>query len=286
MAIHEERECLECGQTFITTNGKQRFCSRKCSKRNLQHRTGQSDPNVMRQGNTFTTEIGYINRVKAFSSRLEYIGRDGEFFYVMCKDCGSAFKRSIVCFKPSHRRSIMCPGCEEIRLKAQRQKEEKERDRKERERKRKQEEKEARAKAKLRTYICFRCGKEFISGRKKKYCSIICGKRQNSTNSEHHRRMRAMSMVHDVISLKELAKRDKNKCWICGQRVDWYDCETREDGTFLAHDNYPSIDHALPLAKGGAHLWSNVRLAHRGCNSKKRTSLTIEESSGQIRLAL
>ena len=34
-------------------------------------------------------------------------------------------------------------------------------------------------------------------------------------------------------------------------------------------DNYPTIDHVMPLAKGGMHSWDNVRLAHHGCNSAK-----------------
>jgi 5-methylcytosine-specific restriction endonuclease McrA len=31
----------------------------------------------------------------------------------------------------------------------------------------------------------------------------------------------------------------------------------------------PSLDHILPLARGGAHDHSNLQLAHRICNSRK-----------------
>lgn len=34
-------------------------------------------------------------------------------------------------------------------------------------------------------------------------------------------------------------------------------------------DNYPSVDHIVPLAKGGLHSWDNVQLAHFKCNTLK-----------------
>ena len=38
---------------------------------------------------------------------------------------------------------------------------------------------------------------------------------------------------------------------------------------FICGNNYPTIDHVIPLAKGGMHSWDNVRLAHHNCNSIK-----------------
>jgi 5-methylcytosine-specific restriction endonuclease McrA len=39
---------------------------------------------------------------------------------------------------------------------------------------------------------------------------------------------------------------------------------------FIAYGLYPSIDHIVPLAKGGNHTWNNVQLAHHYCNTLKR----------------
>jgi hypothetical protein len=33
--------------------------------------------------------------------------------------------------------------------------------------------------------------------------------------------------------------------------------------------NYPSIDHMIPVVRGGLHSWKNVKLAHVGCNASK-----------------
>ena len=37
--------------------------------------------------------------------------------------------------------------------------------------------------------------------------------------------------------------------------------------------NAPTVDHILPLAKGGTHTWDNVQLAHWSCNSDKSDTI-------------
>jgi 5-methylcytosine-specific restriction endonuclease McrA len=41
-----------------------------------------------------------------------------------------------------------------------------------------------------------------------------------------------------------------------------------------------SMDHLVPLSKGGDHSWANVALAHRSCNSKRGAG----RLSAQLRL--
>lgn len=71
------------------------------------------------------------------------------------------------------------------------------------------------------------------------------------------------------ITLEELFERDHGLCYLCQKECDWSDYEIRE-GAFIAGNKYPSIDHVVPLAKGGRHEWSNVKLACRLCNSLKQ----------------
>lgn len=58
-----------------------------------------------------------------------------------------------------------------------------------------------------------------------------------------------------------IADRDHWRCHICktrvGKKIAW------------PHVRSASLDHVVPLSKGGAHDPSNVRLAHLGCNSAK-----------------
>ena len=75
------------------------------------------------------------------------------------------------------------------------------------------------------------------------------------------------------ITLKALIERDNGVCQICGRPVDINDVK---DGHI--RKNYPTIDHIIPLSKGGPHTWNNVQLAHMGCNSGKcdRIGITVK----------
>lgn len=79
-------------------------------------------------------------------------------------------------------------------------------------------------------------------------------------------------MVDRDITLDKVFKKNKGRCHICGKECDINDYIVK-DGAFIAGNYYPSIDHVIPLAKGGQHSWDNVKLAHRICNSLKKDSL-------------
>lgn len=66
------------------------------------------------------------------------------------------------------------------------------------------------------------------------------------------------------VTLKAVMKRDGGVCKLCGKPVDTAD--RRGNG---AGYNYPTIDHIVPLSRGGGHVMSNVQLAHMICNSRK-----------------
>lgn len=76
-------------------------------------------------------------------------------------------------------------------------------------------------------------------------------------------------MVDKDITVEGLFRRDKGICYLCGRECSFDDYVIR-DGVFIAGDWYPSIDHVIPLSKGGVHSWDNVKLAHRRCNLIKR----------------
>ena len=76
---------------------------------------------------------------------------------------------------------------------------------------------------------------------------------------------------HSKLSLKALYKRDKGICYLCGKGCNWDDYTIRGN-KFIAGNYYPSIDHVIPLSKGGIDTWNNVRLSHRICNSLKSAS--------------
>ena len=108
--------------------------------------------------------------------------------------------------------------------------------------------------------ICLVCGTEFVVKHSSagKYCSQACFHEANK-GSEHKKRT------------------PKKVCPTCGkefypkirQNRKTYDDKYERDGTVIVGLTYPTIDHVVPLSKGGLHAWSNVRLACKDCNSKK-----------------
>lgn len=61
---------------------------------------------------------------------------------------------------------------------------------------------------------------------------------------------------------------------ICGQMCDWNDHSWSKYSGPL----YPSIDHIVPMSKGGGHVWENVQVAHIICNSEKGDRLEVTDA--------
>lgn len=112
---------------------------------------------------------------------------------------------------------------------------------------------------------CEICGKEFNTFKSKK---VTCSERCSAIRSWRIREYKGIKIDFDI-NLKKLSKKNNNVCQICGKAVDWSDFKIVE-GKTICGDYYPSIDHIVPISKGGLHKWDNVQLAHRICNTKKR----------------
>ena len=122
--------------------------------------------------------------------------------------------------------------------------------------------------------VCNKCG-AYIYGKRILQCleckaeSELKNKRAHYHRAEVKRRLRIKTaMVDKDINLISLYDRDKGICHLCGAKCDLDDKE-EIDGVIICGNSYPSIDHVIPLAKGGLHSWDNVKLAHRLCNSIK-----------------
>ena len=138
-----------------------------------------------------------------------------------------------------------------------------------------------------REYECLECGNLFKDTRKRKYCSGECSDRYRNRVKDLKRRtrLRENGKIDYSISIEKLINRYKGKCALCGGEVDMNDYVITDEGHHIAGNDYPSIDHALPVAKGGTHTWDNVQLAHRGCNSSKGDN-PIHERQGQLVLSV
>lgn len=189
---------------------------------------------------------------------------------VRCVVCGGEFERTFHSLTANGR--VTCPHCVERKRNCKKEAEELERAlRKEvREQQREQQRKEVERRKAERVHNCPVCGTE--TGRRK-YCCPDCARKANNKQHDHRRRTKIrMMLIDNDITVEGLYRRDSGTCYLCGGQCNLGDYTVR-DGAFIAGDWYPSIDHVIPLAKGGEHSWSNVRLAHRRCNIMKSDNI-------------
>ena len=189
-----------------------------------------------------------------------YAGSDSSVV-LACRKCGNQITRSMVTIR--HGKHTTCPVC------SARKREEDKRA----EMEAKTVDRMARMKAKEKGPVaCKCCGSLFVRTRQRLvYCSAACARRVE--NNHKDKRLRGQKGIDWTITVPALVQRDDNVCHICGGLCDSKDYTINENGHFIAGPTYPSIDHVIPISKGGRHKWDNVRLAHIYCNTVKRDNL-------------
>lgn len=217
---------------------------------------------------TSTGLENFLLRLKESNNKYEYISgyeNDNSKVKLRCKDCGEIIER----WSSSTRsgRQFICYNCGKIK------KEKREQEKKYiQEQKKKQKElNKALDSIQLSFLVCKHCGSLFVPIRNnQKYCSKRCSIRNHEQQKSRARleKARANGNIDYSITLDKLIKRDNNNCYICNTQCNLNDF-TIINNTKVAGNYYPSIDHVVPIANGGTHIWDNVRLAHRICNTLK-----------------
>lgn len=277
--------CGFCGREYKTKHSEQKYCSRKCFIEVFkEEHKGISITTIKRKtyickncGKKFTprasTVATYCSRECAFEYKSIHTGR-------YCKECGKELKggQRVYCSNECENNSntklcVQCgaefisyiPGakfCSDIC--------------------RNNHIKQICNKNRIDyTKTCIECGKTFKTYRSNQICcSGKCSdKRENRLRDLNRRhKLRENGKVDYSITLKKLFERDKGICHICGKKVNV--CVDAND------NEYGSIDHVLPVSKGGTHTWDNVKLAHRICNSLKKDNIYIEDVKGQFKISI
>lgn len=190
---------------------------------------------------------------------------------IRCNKCGAVFERSMVSIRHG---TAVCEICKrmEAKAKAEAEKEANRIKRQEERERRRLERAEEKAQSQAsRIHCCPVCGTQTV---RRKYCSDVCMKKANNSVKESVRRAKINAALIDKdIEIHKLFKRDHGVCYLCGGLCNWEDKEEKPQGIIICGDTYPSIDHVIPLTKGGLHEWANVKLAHRYCNSVKQANV-------------
>lgn len=84
----------------------------------------------------------------------------------------------------------------------------------------------------------------------------------------HKRRALKRKLPADDIRPRDVYERDGWVCHICELPVD--------ESVKWPDPMSPSLDHVIPLSKGGHHVWDNTALAHLDCNVRKGDRVSID----------
>jgi len=93
----------------------------------------------------------------------------------------------------------------------------------------------------------------------------LCIKHRNKNNSPKER-CRIFNTKYEIINKNEIFIRDKYICSYCNNK-----CVTNPK--LSNSKRYITIDHIIPISKGGNHTIDNLTTACRSCNSKKSNKL-------------
>lgn len=115
------------------------------------------------------------------------------------------------------------------------------------------------------TFVCTECGRTVTTScgnKHRTYCSEACMNRAMNRRQKKKRQEQLDAAFVETVELWDIYNRDKGICQICGLPVP----DTNEPTDQWA----ATVDHIIPLSKGGLHTGTNCQLAHRLCNSLKQ----------------
>lgn len=230
--VRRTRPCEGCGESFYNKDLRQRFCSSGCYKS--------------------ASGLGSKRR------SCEVCGKEYIYTYseqrTCGRECGVALRRTVTASLPAEVGS----ACKRCRIAAPH--------------------------SHVAAVNCLECSKLFIARGNRSVCSSKCQRsRANRMTGEyitaryhsdpefrdrvlaasHLRRADKLGVADDAIRtmsglIAYLMKRDRGRCGICRKPIRARKGPMR-----------PSVDHIIPLARGGTHELANLQAAHYRCNLSK-----------------
>ena len=292
------KKCKHCGKDLIGSKRKA-YCDEKCrskyrSKEEKKKRQKESTGNLNTCKNCGKKFNGRKKKFCDMQCCRKYSNRkkNGEDLTLFCdkssidkktkpeKECPNCGKY----FKPKNNGgstgtkeqtfcSKKCAG-EAIRKKSEPKRQEEQKQKEERakirENKRNKKIEEKKKKNTLATK-CKSCGKEIVQTYKncKRYCDHCLKERKKSYrkkyshNKSHKKRAEKFNVKYEKINRVKVFKNNKWTCQCCGKKTPKHLMKSFD------HPDAPTLDHIKPISIGGDHLYYNLQLLCRECNTKK-----------------
>lgn len=87
------------------------------------------------------------------------------------------------------------------------------------------------------------------------------------SGSDFKRRAIRYGVEYERFDKRDVFARDEWNCQLCGEPV--------ERGAKFPHPDSPSLDHIIPISRGGDHIPSNAQCTHLSCNMRKSNNLEV-----------
>jgi len=112
--------------------------------------------------------------------------------------------------------------------------------------------------------LCRDCGVEVA--RPKWLCpdckaAVLVQHGRRGSGEGHYRRAQRAGVEYVHIERRKVCERDGWRCGICHRQID--------PTLAYPHLRSASLDHIVPISRGGSHTFLNVQAAHWGCNRAK-----------------
>lgn len=251
------KHCEQCGA--VLPPKRKRFCNKTCNSawRSANYRFGTA----------FVCEhCGVTFKPKA-SNRTRFCSRDCSYAHLKVhgrpdrrkpQEQAEPWPTCEICGQPVSRKCAKTCGKQECK----------------KERKRRTSREWSASKKTIKPRPCKVCGTVFTPEYGSK-ARTLCGsdkckrKNKNKKNKSFNGRARIVlrkrygekwTEHYEPINRRKVLKRDGWRCQLCG-------CKVRETSSW--HERQATVDHIVPLAKGGDHKYTNVQAACMMCNSKK-----------------
>ncbi|QOY37053.1 HNH endonuclease [Anaerobacillus isosaccharinicus] len=266
---NEKYNCEYCGKEFertVTKGRKKRFCDDNCRVYAKNLRFKNKYEHTCKQCGSIFTSHRKNDIYCSVSCQATY--RSNQTVEIKCKQCGHTFagKKGLnYCSDECKYETRICPQCSK-KFKVPRNWVYKKTfcSRK----------CQGRSEAK-HISTCENCSSEFTgrNNRMNKFCSRKCfyeklGYEEHNVKRTNHlsdassiKRAIENGVEYEHIDVLEVFERDKWTCGICGDVVD--------DSLVYPDTMSASLDHIIPLSRGGSHTYENVQCSHLKCNIKK-----------------
>lgn len=252
--------CDGCQVVFVRTR-QQRFCGVACANRSLavarQHQCSACGQNFAKKGGGRSGRFCSRHCAEIFRSNIRRQRRDQavEARTGPCAVCARVFVRRSV---PS---ALLCSDeCRQVQKDQQ--------------------------KADRLVCRCSKCGEQFVAPKVRRHrcercraAAVEAARKRHARAVRHLRKHRHRARHYGVdfergVTATKVFERDNWTCQLCG-------CRTPKRLKGSNEKRAPTLDHIVPMSKGGGHTWVNVQCACWECNIAKGAS-----TMGQLWLGL